>query len=140
MQSSAILYPMFALVAWSFLMAIWMIGTAYKAVNAGLELRYFRFGDSMEPPAYMRSAYQHYNNLFEMPVLFYTASLTAYVTAAQDALLLGLGWSYVAARVVHSLFHLSNRNIPRRRDSFFVSAALLIAIWVVLLIRVATGT
>lgn len=139
MKDVAILYPLFALVAWTFVMATVMLRSAFKAVAEGLDRRYFRYGAGAEPPGYMRSAYQHYTNLFEMPVLFYAAVLTAYVSGQVTPLLTGMAWTYVAARMGHSLIHLKNTNVPRRRDAFLLSVALLIAIWADLFVNVITG-
>lgn len=139
MNGVFILYPAFALAGWTFVMAAVMLRSAFKAVGEGLDPRYFRHGSGFEAPGYMRAAYQHYTNLFEMPVLFYAAVLMAYVTVQVTPALLGLAWLYVAARVVHSLIHLKNTNIPRRRDSFLVSVAVLLILWGVLLASVATG-
>ena len=139
MKTNAIIYPAFALAGWTFVMAAVMFRSAVKAIGEGLNPRYFRYGEGFEPPDYMRSAYQHYTNLFEMPVLFYTAIVVTYVTGQTSGLLLVLAWAYVVLRVVHSVFHLKNTNVPRRRDSFLLSVAVLIAVWGVLLVRVATA-
>ena len=139
MQEELILYPMFALVGWVFLMTGIMLKRAFRAVGAGLDTEYFRYGSGAEPPGYMRSAYQHYSNLFEMPVLFYSAVLTSYVTGQTDRLLLWLAWAYVATRILHGIVHVRNKSVARRRDSFLLSAAVLIAIWALLLTRVASG-
>jgi len=138
MKETAILYPLFALAGWTFLMAAFMLRTAFKAVGEGLSLEYFRYGTGAEPPGYMRSAYQHYINLFEMPVLFYTVGLLAYVTGQAGSLLLGLAWAYVASRMVHSVLHVRNTNVPRRRDAFLLSVALLMVMWGVLFVEILT--
>lgn len=138
MKDSAILYPLFALAGWTFLMAVFMLRTAFRAVGEGLSVEYFRYGAGAEPPGYMRAAYQHYSNLFEMPVLFYAAGVLAYVTGQASSLLLGLAWAYVVTRMAHSVLHLKNTNIPRRRDAYLLSALLLMVMWVVLFLGIVT--
>lgn len=129
MDNTLILYPMFVLVAWTLAMAIVMIRRAYRAVGEGLNPEYFRFSKGFKPPAHMLSSYQHYSNLFEMPVLYYTAVLTIYVTGVINTSLLGLAWAYVIARGIHSHFHLANTNVPRRRDAFIASYLILFVLW-----------
>lgn len=129
MQTTLILYPMFTLVLWTLTMALVMNRRASRAVREGLNPEYFRFGRGFRAPSYMISAYQHYNNLFEMPVLFYTVAITIYVTAVNSLLLVSLAWIYVALRLLHSLYHLSNKNIPRRRDTFIGSYVILVLLW-----------
>jgi len=137
MKDISFLYPLFALVGWTIVMSIVMLRRAFRAVGDGLDPRYFRYGTGYEPPDYMRAAYQHYTNLFEMPVLFYTAVITAFVTGQTTVLLYGIAWAYVAARMLHSVIHLKNTNVPRRRDSFLISVALLFVMWCILFVNIA---
>lgn len=139
MEAAAILYPLFALVGWTFLIAAYMVGAAVKALRAGLRVEYFRYGDGDEPPCYMRSAYQHYSNLFEMPVLFYVGGLLAYVSGHSGLLLVAVAWAYVGMRMIHSVLHLQNSNIPRRRDAYLVSTLLLVVMWGFLWFEVVTN-
>lgn len=139
MKDVSFLYPLFALVGWTFVMAMVMLRRAFKAVDEGLDRRYFRYGAGYEPPDYMRTAYQHYTNLFEMPVLFYTAVLTGYITGQATLLLYAMAWAYVATRMLHSLIHLKNTNVPRRRDSFLLSVALLFSMWIALFVNLVTS-
>lgn len=128
-MDNTILYPLFVLVAWTLLMALVMIKRAFRAVGEGLDPEYFRHSKGFTPPDYMLSAYQHFENLFETPVLFYVALAIIYMTNINNALLLTLAWGYVAARIVHSLYHLDNSNVPRRRNAFIVSFGLLVVLW-----------
>lgn len=129
MDNNSILYPLIALVAWTLLMAIVMIRRAFRAVGEGLDPEYFRYGKGVEPPGYMLSAYQHFENLFEMPVLFYLAIVTIHITHINNTVLLTLAWAYVVSRAVHSRYHLENSNVPYRRNAFLVSYILLVLLW-----------
>lgn len=140
MEQTTILYPLFGLVAWTFIMAVVMISRAFRAVGEGLNREYFRHGQGYEPPGYMLSAYQHFNNLFEMPVLFYVGIITIYVTAVNDVTLLILAWCYVLSRIVHSRYHLSNTHVSRRRNAFIVSFLILLGLWLVTVSRVMASS
>ncbi len=139
MDNNSILYPLFALVAWTLLMAVVMIRRAFRAVGEGLSPEYFRFGLGHTPPHYMLAAYQHFENLFEMPVLFYVAILTLYATNIKSTLLLILAWGYVVARITHSRYHLDNRDVVRRRNAFMASYVILVALWIGVAVRVIGG-
>ncbi|HEY0719878.1 MAG TPA: MAPEG family protein [Gammaproteobacteria bacterium] len=139
MENKVILYPLFALVAWTLFMTVVMIRRAFRAVGEGLDPEYFRYGKGFTPPGYMLSAYQHFENLFEMPVLFYVALSVIYVTHINNALLLTLAWGYVAARMVHSVYHLDNTNVKRRRNAFITSFVILIVLWVSVVVFVTVG-
>jgi hypothetical protein len=51
--------------------------------------------------------------------------------------MLGLAWSYVALRVVHSLIHITYNRIVHRFAAFAMSNAALLAMWVLLGIQIA---
>lgn len=132
MDNNSILFPLIALVAWTLAMAMVMIRRAFRAVGEGLNPEYFRYGKGFTPPGYMLSAYQHFENLFEMPVLFYLAVVTIHITHISNVLLLSLSWAYVVSRVIHSHYHLDNSNVPYRRNAFIVSYVILVVLWGVL--------
>ena len=69
-------------------------------------------------------------NLFEMPVLFYTAVLLTLVLMIQDGVLVALAWGYVALRIVHSLIHCSYNNVNHRFGAYALSCLLLLFMWI----------
>lgn len=137
MEQKQIIFPMAALVGWTYLVSAVMLRRAFRAVAGGLNPAYFRYGGGFEAPGSMRAAYQHFNNLFETPVLFYAGVLTVFAARLADPALLALAWAYVAARVVHGVIHLRDRGVSRRRDSFLLSVAILFLLWVVIVWRLA---
>ncbi len=74
----------------------------------------------------------NFRNLFETPVLFYLALLVAALTAQVTPLVLGLAWTYVAARVVHSAIHCSYNKVMHRFRAFALSMLVLLVLWAVL--------
>lgn len=72
----------------------------------------------------------HFQNLFEMPVLFYVAVLLALTLLVNDRLLLLLAWLFVALRAAHSLIHLTYNQVMHRFFVFIASAVVLLGIWV----------
>ena len=71
----------------------------------------------------------NFMNLFEMPVLFYTAMLLALVLLMQDPVLVILAWLYVALRVIHSLIHTTYNIVMQRFRVYIFSCLALFAIW-----------
>ncbi len=74
----------------------------------------------------------NYRNLFEMPVLFYFALAVAAISQQTGPLVLGLSWTYVAARALHSIIHCSYNKVMHRFRVFTLSALALLALWCVL--------
>lgn len=129
MQSFAILYPAFALAFLTFGVGVWLLMMRIKAYKAGLDPSYFKFNQG-ELPAYAKQAEQHYENLFEMPVLFYVVLLLAFVSHTASVGLVFLAWTYVAARAVHAYIHLGTNKLLKRRDTFLVSFTILLMMWI----------
>ena len=69
------------------------------------------------------SAANNYSNLFESPVLFYTAILLTLI-------LVSLAWLYVASRYLHSFIHATYNRVMHRFSVFVFSSFILLAFWV----------
>jgi hypothetical protein len=72
----------------------------------------------------------NYANLFESPVLFYTAVILALILMLQDNILVVLAWCYVASRYLHSFIHITYNRVMHRFSVFIFSCFVLLAIWV----------
>ena len=76
------------------------------------------------------SAADNYANLFESPVLFYTAILLTLILMVQDNILVVLAWAYVASRYAHSFIHITYNRVMHRFSVFLFSSFILFSIWV----------
>jgi len=130
MQNSAILYPVFALAAWTFLVLLLI---PFHRVRAGLrrEIRTedFRYGESATVPGYVSIPNRNYMNLLELPILFYVVCILFFVSGGTPALAINVAWIYVALRVIHSIIHLSYNNVMHRLTAFASSNVVLILLW-----------
>jgi hypothetical protein len=128
---------MFAMVLLTASVLVRLFLARRAAVGAGqVQAAYFRvYQGAAEPEASAQLA-RHFTNLFEAPVLFYAACLAA-AMLPPSALCLALAWAYVAARAVHTIVHTGRNRLPPRIAAYFTSWALLLALWIVLVARVA---
>jgi hypothetical protein len=108
MPYSPILGPVVALVAWTFVMMIWMYATRFPAMaRKGISLK-GRVGskggdlDGAIDPEVQWKAHNH-NHLLEQPTLFYAICLTLALMDFGGGINLWLAWAYVGFRVLHSL-------------------------------------
>ena len=85
------------------------------------------------------NASNNLKNLFEMPVLFYTAILLSLVLMIQDGVLVQLAWGFVIFRTVHSLIHCSYNNVNHRFGAYAISCLFLLFIWIRLATYVLTS-
>ena len=72
----------------------------------------------------------NFGNLFETPVLFYTAILLALTLLLQDPVIVALAWMYVILRAVHSLIHTTYNTVMHRFYAYILSCLALFALWV----------
>jgi hypothetical protein len=75
-------------------------------------------------------AADNYSNLFELPVLFYTAILLTLILMVQDSILVILAWAFVISRYLHSFIHVTYNKVMHRFSVFLFSSFLLLAFWV----------
>ena len=76
------------------------------------------------------NASNNLKNLFELPILFYTAILLSLLLMIQDPLLVQLSWGFVGLRVVHSVIHCTYNNVNHRFVAYAVSSLFLLFIWI----------
>jgi len=131
MHDSAILYPVFALAAWTGLVLLLVPFKRVRAVLRG-EVRAtdFKLGESSAVPPAVSIPNRNYMNLLEAPLLFYVVCLMLYVSATASGYAVYLAWAYVALRVVHSAIHLTYNNVLHRLLVFGASYVVLVALWI----------
>jgi hypothetical protein len=75
------------------------------------------------------TAADNYRNLFEAPVLFYAVAIVIYAAKLTDPLYVGLAWAFVAARVAHTLIHVTYNRVIHRMRAFAASLAIVWTLW-----------
>lgn len=94
-----------------------------------VRVSYFK-GYQGEAPERVVVVGRHFDNQFEMPMLFFVTCLATYVFEATGTLAVGLAWTFVASRMIHSYIHLTSNNVIRRAIVFFFGALCVLAMWV----------
>ena len=136
-----LVYPMAAMVLLTGLVLVRTVLARFAAVRQGeVDARFYKTfqGDTGEP----RKAAQHtrhFINLFESPMLFFAGCITAMVTGQGSGMIVWLAWAYVICRVIHAFVHLGSNRIPPRMAAYGASWMVLLAIWVTLVVGVASS-
>lgn len=139
MSVSQLVYPMAAMVLLTVVVLVRLFRSRVAAVRGGqIEAAYFRLHQGSEEPESTRKLSRHFTNLFEAPTLFYVACLAGMVAQVRGPAFLALAWAYVAARAVHAFVHLGGNRLRKRILAYFVSWIFLVAMWVTLVIAVAS--
>jgi hypothetical protein len=125
---SPILVPVVALVAWSFLVMLWMFVARFAAFKkAGITLANApRGGRGVDLEGRVDAADQwkshNYNHLMEQPTLFYAIALTLAFMSFGGGINYWLAWGYVGFRVLHSIVQ-ATINIVLYRFACFALAS-----------------
>lgn len=132
MYFKPLLLPLLAQVALTFIVMTSMYRTRVAEMKARKvhPQKISTRSKSMEVLTDSAPAADNYSNLFETPVLFYTAILTTLILMVQDSTLVALAWTYVASRYVHSFIHVTYNRVMHRFAAFIFSSFVLFAFWV----------
>ncbi|MES2183498.1 MAG: MAPEG family protein [Pseudomonadota bacterium] len=131
MPPFTLLYPVFALAAWTLCVLVLVLLRRVAAARRGeVSAGDFRYGESDRVPPKVRLAGRNYANLLELPVLFYVVCLVLQMTGGNTPAARGLAWAYVLLRIVHSLIHVGPNRVMLRLAAFAASNGALVALWV----------
>ncbi len=137
MDSNIILYPVFALVFLTFAITLWMGKLRFSAVKRGdLNPKYYELNRGGKVPEYLAKVSQNYDNLLELPILFYVLCALLYITNQIDITLVVLAWAFVSSRYLHSFIHTTSNNVRKRMLVFISGGLILIAMWAIFLVKV----
>ena len=127
MTELSLVGPVLALIAWTFVMWVWMYATRIPAIQAAnIDMaEVSRTGAKLELPPQVARVADNYTHLHEQPTVFYALALAAQVSGALDSASLLLAWGYVVVRVVHSLVHATKNVIIVRFGVFTLGSVVL---------------
>ena len=128
---ATLLLPVVGMVFLTVGIALWMLKLRYKAVlEDGVSAKYFKLNRGAKLPEYLVRVTQHYENLFETPVLFYVAILLILVLDINDMGYVLLSWAFFLSRLVHAYIHTITNRLKHRKYAFMLTSVILISLWV----------
>jgi hypothetical protein len=137
MRNVQILYPMFALAAWTALVLLLIPLVRVRAgIRSEVAVDDFKYGESAAVPPHVSVPNRNYMNLLEIPVLFYVVCLLLQASGGATPAMLRLAWAYVILRIVHSLIHLTYNRVVHRLAAFAISNVALVLLWMLAAIHV----
>jgi hypothetical protein len=136
-KPEAVFVPVSVLALWTGVVLFLTGWSRIRAVRAGRVGRAaFSLGEAAEVPSNVTVFNRNLMNLLEMPVLFYVACISFYVTRLVSPRVIGLAWIYVVLRLAHSLVHLTHNRVVPRMIVFALSNGVLLTLWISFLSRV----
>jgi len=123
-----ILQAVFGIGLLALVMFFWMSLTRLPSMTrAGLTLRDAEHTEDLRPrlDARGRRAGDNYNHLFEAPMLFCAIALGIVVAGLSDPPYAWAAWTFLAARVIHSIVQATINKVPIRLTFYLASWAAL---------------
>lgn len=137
MSAVAILAPLLAMAAITFVLMFGMVITRRRAVMDNkvdpndLLLR----GGKNPWPAKPAQFSDAYSNSLELPVLFYAVVILAFITRQADVIFVALAWLFVICRVAQAFVHTTTNVRKYRSYAFRAGALTLVLLWAWFAIR-----
>jgi hypothetical protein len=136
MTQVAILYPVFVLVALTFLLQLWMGKERMGALRRGdLQGRDISLRQQNWPPRVTQVSNAFHHQL-EVPILFYALAAFLMITSQVDILFVALAWLFVLVRLGHAYIHTSSNRQPHRFLLYTAGSAVLVVMWAVFAARI----
>jgi hypothetical protein len=130
------LYAMSALVLVTVLVGWLGITARFTLVKTGQVSRsYFKLMQGDKVPEVIIKTTRCFNNLFEVPVLFYVGCTLYIALSVESQLGAVLAWLFVLARVAQACIHLGYNHARHRAYAFSVGNICVLGLWVNLLVR-----
>ncbi|MET0365157.1 MAG: MAPEG family protein [Sphingobium sp.] len=127
---ATIFLPMLLIVALTFVAFVKMAIERAAAVKAGQDPAFYRVYLGEPEPEMTRAAVRHWDNLFELPTLFYAACLTAFMLSAVSGWTLAFAWIFTIGRLVQSFVHMTYNSPNQRGAAFTLSVLGMLALWI----------
>jgi hypothetical protein len=128
-QSLSIFLPVLLVIAVTFVGFFKMAIERARATQQGQDPNYYKAHIGEPEPERTRAAVRHWDNLFELPTVFYAGCLTAQVIGAVSTTVLVCAWIFALARTVQSLVHLTYNNPAHRGLAFVVAVFAALVMW-----------
>lgn len=126
----AILLPMLLIVALTFVAFVKMAIERAAAVKGGQNPEFYKVYLGDPEPEKTRAAVRHWDNLFELPTVFYAGCITAFVLGAVSSWTLAFAWVFAVGRLLQSVIHMTYNSPNHRGGAFTLSVLGLLALWI----------
>ncbi|PCI78457.1 MAG: hypothetical protein COB20_06700 [SAR86 cluster bacterium] len=136
-DAEAVLAPIFALVGLIGLVWLTMVVlrnyAILKKITSGIY--YERYVDDL-PPDWVERPARTFNNLMQVPSLFFLACIIMLLTGYTDRAQMMLVWIFVASRYLHAAIYMIWNYVPARFGCFMAGSITLIVIYTRLVLDV----
>jgi len=133
-----LLYPMAAMVLLTLIVGAVTFVVRLSNVRSGhVGVKYFKLMQGQDVPEMVTKTTRCFNNLFELPVMFY-AACTLYLSLSVNSVVgMVFAWLFVSLRYLQAYVHLTYNHLLHRMSAFWLAFFCVIALWINLVIQAA---
>ena len=137
MTKFQLIYPMAFYVFYIFALGVYMFLARLELLkNRQVSINYFKtYSGENAPQEKALVSARHFDNQFQVPVLFLLTCVLHSALNQATYLTLILAWFFIATRLVHSWIHLGRNNVRLRAAVYGLGWLTVLAMWVELLLR-----
>ena len=136
-MKTQLLLPMAFYVFYMWCSAILTFRTRVRAIKTGeVKLNYFKAQIGEPPSERTILVARHYDNQFQVPILFFITCLVHIQFDVVNSTTLALAWLFVFSRVAHAWILLGENNLRKRVAAFAFGWLLVVSLWIQLLYSV----
>src|SRR4051812_38933755 len=118
-MTNQLIFPMALYVFYILGFAVFMFRSRVRNIRAGeISPRYFKVYEGQKLPERAELIAQHFQNQFEMPILFLITCVVFISLDAVNAITVTIAWTFVISRGLHAWIHLGRNRVPRRAAAF----------------------
>jgi hypothetical protein len=128
MSGTAIFWPMLVQVALVYAVYALISRRRVAAIKAG-NARSSQFRENQVEPPESLFVRNNLANQFELPVLFYAACISLFVTGGASVVPVVLAWLFALSRVAHAAIHVTSNRLRYRRPIFAFGYFVLGLMW-----------
>ncbi len=126
----ALIPPLVSLIALTFLVLLLTAVVRNLAVFRGTaSARYYLDYVSKAPGERIERPARTFNNLLQMPMLFYAACALMVASGVVDTVQVTLAWAFVGLRVLHAFVYIAFNRLAYRFSLFAASSVVLSVLW-----------
>ena len=130
------MYPMVLMVLLTFVVGLVAAWARFVGVRSGeVKYKYFKLMQGQEVPERVTVTTRCFNNMFEVPVLFYVACALHISLGVEGLPGLVFAWLFVALRYLQACVHLTYNHFLHRMLAFWMSFICVLLLWMNLILQ-----
>lgn len=130
-MKNEIILPMVTYVLYIGFVACFMFMARLNAIRGrNISMKYFKTYLTEQIPERMIVTSRHFDNQFQVPMLFLIGGAMHFSLGMVNSLTLILAWGFVVSRLAHAFIHLGPNHIPSRAIAYAIGWLLVVGLWI----------